>query len=215
MDSSFRFAWIFVAVVTVAGLAALLIWPGGPVAIHFNIHGEADGYARPAIGFMVLPVVMALAAAISEFTMVRVTSKSDVARSRKSIVASLYGTMTLLVLVQFIIIATAFGHELPIVTYIAVAIGLLFVVLGNYMPKSRPNPLFGIRTPWTLASEQAWIKTHRFSGPLWIAGGTMIVAAAWFLPAPLTLIALLIVTTILVVICTGYSYLTWRAERST
>jgi uncharacterized membrane protein len=43
-------------------------------------------------------------------------------------------------------------------------VGLLFIVLGNLMPRFRSNFFFGIRTPWTLSSEQMWMKTHRLGG---------------------------------------------------
>lgn len=50
-------------------------------------------------------------------------------------------------------------------------IGILFIVLGNYYGKIKFNYFVGIRTPWTLANEEVWYKTHRFAGPVWIVGG--------------------------------------------
>ncbi|HMC92889.1 MAG TPA: SdpI family protein, partial [Allosphingosinicella sp.] len=40
-------------------------------------------------------------------------------------------------------------------------IGAMFVLIGNQLGKSRSMYLVGIRTPWTLASEEVWIRTHR------------------------------------------------------
>ena len=53
--------------------------------------------------------------------------------------------------------------------------GLLFIVIGNYLPKARQNYTIGIRIPWTLANEQNWNKTHRMAGYLWIAGGVLLI----------------------------------------
>ncbi len=50
-------------------------------------------------------------------------------------------------------------------------LGLLFVVLGNYLPKIPRNWFFGIRVPWTLASEEVWKRTHRLGGWLFVLGG--------------------------------------------
>ena len=54
---------------------------------------------------------------------------------------------------------------------IFVGIGLLLVLLGNYMGKLRKNFFIGVRTPWTLASDEVWARTHRLTGWLWAAAG--------------------------------------------
>ena len=61
-------------------------------------------------------------------------------------------------------------------------IPMLFVALGNRFGKLRHNYFFGIRTPWTLANEDVWQKTHRMGGTLWVVGGLIQMAAA-FLPS--------------------------------
>ena len=49
--------------------------------------------------------------------------------------------------------------------------GLLFTVIGNYLPKCKQNYTIGIKIPWTLDSEENWNKTHRFAGIFWVVGG--------------------------------------------
>lgn len=61
-----------------------------------------------------------------------------------------------------------------------VATGILFMVLGNWMPKVRRNPVFGIRTSQTLASDAVWEKTQRFSGRLFFLLGLTIALTAVF-----------------------------------
>ena len=53
--------------------------------------------------------------------------------------------------------------------------GLLFLILGNYLPKIRQNRTMGIRLPWTLASGENWTRTHRLAGFLWVAGGLLLI----------------------------------------
>jgi uncharacterized membrane protein len=62
----------------------------------------------------------------------------------------------------------------PISLIAALSVGVLLMVIGNYMGKLRKNFFIGIRTPWTLASDAVWERTHRFAGPLFVAAG-----AAW------------------------------------
>jgi len=55
---------------------------------------------------------------------------------------------------------------------------VLFIVIGNYMPKCRQNYTMGIKLPWTLNDEENWNKTHRLAGKIWVAGGILIVISA-------------------------------------
>ncbi len=64
----------------------------------------------------------------------------------------------------------------------ALGFGLLFILLGNYMPKFRQNSFMGIRVKWTLENEANWNATHRFGGKVWVAGGFACMAGA-LLPA--------------------------------
>jgi uncharacterized membrane protein len=65
---------------------------------------------------------------------------------------------------------------------IAIGMGLLFVVLGNYLPKVRSNFFLGIRTPWTLASDRVWEQTHRLAGWTFVVSGASMVLAALVAP---------------------------------
>ncbi|MBM6688655.1 SdpI family protein [Collinsella tanakaei] len=90
--------------------------------------------------------------------------------------------------------------------------GLLFIVLGNYLPRVKPNFTFGIRTPWTLASEEVWRRTHRASGPAFIIAGIATFIAALFASiAPAIAIGVMLVTVLGATAFAGvYSYLAWR-----
>ena len=61
-----------------------------------------------------------------------------------------------------------------------VFMGLLFAVIGNYMPKCKQNYTIGIKIPWTLNNEENWNKTHRFAGWLWTAGGIIMMLTGFF-----------------------------------
>lgn len=65
--------------------------------------------------------------------------------------------------------------------WVFIVVGLLFIVLGNYMPSMKPNYFVGIRTPWTLENETVWRKTHRLGARLFIISGLIIILAALLL----------------------------------
>jgi uncharacterized membrane protein len=48
---------------------------------------------------------------------------------------------------------------------------VFFALIGNLLGKVRRNFWMGIRTPWTLASEEVWIATHRLGARLMVAAG--------------------------------------------
>ena len=105
----------------------------------------------------------------------------------------------------------AIGYDIPVTHVISVSIGLMFVLLGNYFGKIKRNWLFGIRTPWTLSSEEVWNKTHRFSGYAFMIGGVLI-ALASFLPEQYRLTIFIVSIATILIATVGYSYLAYRKE---
>ena len=90
--------------------------------------------------------------------------------------------------------------------------GIMFILLGNYMPRIRPNYTFGIRTPWTPASETVWKKTHRVGGYVFVLSGVIIVVCSFFRGwAALIGIGVLLAGTI---VSSVYSWLVFREEQN-
>ena len=89
-----------------------------------------------------------------------------------------------------------------------VFVGLLFLILGNYLPKLRRNRIMGIKLPWTLASEENWTRTHRAAGFTWVAAGLlMLLSALLRLHGPTVTVVLLALAVGIPVL---YSYLYYR-----
>ena len=82
-------------------------------------------------------------------------------------------------------------------------VGLLFVVVGNYLPKVKQNLYLGIKLPWTYADEDNWNKTHRFGGKLWVIGGILILLNVFVKIKYLELVIMII----MILAPTVYSYL--------
>ena len=84
------------------------------------------------------------------------------------------------VLLHVVVYAVALGKEVRVEMVMPVFIGLLFTVIGNYLPKCKQNYTIGIKIPWTLSSEENWNRTHRFAGWLWTFCGIAIMLTAFF-----------------------------------
>ena len=105
-------------------------------------------------------------------------------------------------------LGTGLGYEMHVGTVAPVFVGLLFLILGNYLPKIRRNRTMGIKLPWTLASEENWTRTHRAAGFTWVAAGLlMVVSAFWQLHGPTVTVVLLALAVGIPVL---YSYLYYR-----
>jgi uncharacterized membrane protein len=106
------------------------------------------------------------------------------------------------------------GYNVKISLVIPLLIGILMILIGNYMGKIKNNWFVGIKTPWTLSSENIWNKTHRMGGYMFILFGLIIIVSP-FLPAKWGIVAF-ITGVILVVFGTMvYSYLIYRKEQKT
>ena len=105
-------------------------------------------------------------------------------------------------------LGTGLGYEMHVGTVAPVFVGLLFLILGNYLPKLRRNRTMGIKLPWTLASEENWTRTHRVAGFTWVAAGLlMLLSALLRLHGPTVTVVLLALAVGIPVL---YSYLYYR-----
>ncbi|HEX4052088.1 MAG TPA: SdpI family protein [Steroidobacteraceae bacterium] len=103
--------------------------------------------------------------------------------------------------------------ELPTARLQVAMLGALFIVLGNVLGKIRPNYFLGIRTPWTLADEHVWEQTHRFGGWAFVAGGTVMLVAAFAAPQATAATTLMLPVILAVVLgVTLKSYLLWKQQ---
>lgn len=107
--------------------------------------------------------------------------------------------------------ALALGVRVSVSGIMVAAIGVMFIAIGNYLPKCRQNYTIGIKVPWTYASEENWNATHRFGGRVWVAGGILILLSA-FLPAGWNAAVMVVGIVILAIVPILYSYLYYRKQ---
>ena len=102
----------------------------------------------------------------------------------------------------------ALGYEVDIATVIPVFIGVVFLVIGNYLPKTKQSYTMGIKLPWTLNSEENWNRTHRLGGFLWVLGGAAFIVLSifkWW-----NIYVFFAILAVMVLVPTVYSYLLYR-----
>ena len=191
-------------------MAGFAVWghfnlPDAPMAIHFDINGDANGFAPRDIALLVMPG-LALVVPLLMLWLLPAIMPKGLERSSAAYGAAILAISALLTLIQAMLVLSATGMVIDHIKIVSIGVGVMFIILGNYLPKTRLNYVMGIRTPWTLADERVWDKTHRFAGPVFMLGGTFTVGAA-FLGAQWHLIGLLAGIGVPVVASLVYSYL--------
>ena len=96
-----------------------------------------------------------------------------------------------------------------------VGMGLLFVIVGNYLPKVKPNRTIGIRVVWTLQDEENWNATHRFSGKIWVAAGLLSMSCGLFSDSMAALFLFIVAIMAAAFGSILYSYLYYRKKLRT
>lgn len=91
-------------------------------------------------------------------------------------------------------------------------IGLIFIIVGNYLPKCKKNSTIGIRVPWTFSSEENWNKTHRFGGKVFVICG-LVMMSSIFIPGKMGEIVLVGSMIVMILMPIIYSYLFYRKEK--
>ena len=114
-------------------------------------------------------------------------------------------------MIQAVTIASALGQPVDVAMAMPALIGMLFIVIGNVLPKMRWNYVVGVRTPWTLADEGVWDRTHRFAGWVMVLAGGSTTLGAFLLPPDARMGLMTGAVLASMVLIVGKSYLLWRA----
>lgn len=210
--------WPQLILLAVPFLVLVPLWDKFPprVAIHWGINGQPNGWADKEWGLLLIPLINIGVAFLFSFRVLfdqRMKSygpetKASLGRVLKILRLAMSIFMTAMAL---LIDAVAFGWKLDVLRLVTLGTLALFAVLGNYLPKLRPNRFIGIRTPWTLKSPEVWLRTHRLFGSIMLVGSLALMPPCLFLPsswAILLLIAFILVVTLGAMV---YSYVCHRA----
>ena len=208
------FSAIVVAAMTILSAWAWLSLPADAlVPIHWGADGQVNGWAPKTIGLFLLPFITAGVAALFWAIPVIEPRRANIVKSGQAYAAIWVAIVVLLAVIDVVTVAVALGVTLDMTLVVFVAVGGLFIVIGNYLPKVRSNYLVGIRTPWTLTSEASWTRTHRVGGRLFVIEGIVFILAGLLRPAPEALIVVLLGGIgVMLVFVFAYSYQVWKTD---
>jgi len=185
---------------------------GSRIPIHWGIDGEANGYAPKFLGLFLLPALIALMGVVFVAIPYLDPRRENQERSSLARVWMLGAGLVVMCAVHVAAVLTVVGAPVDIGRVVVVAVGLMFIVIGNYLGKTRSNWFVGIRTPWTLSSERSWDRTHRLGGYLFVAAGLISTVLGLAAPPELSAYGMLAAVGVVAVVSILYSYFAWRSD---
>jgi uncharacterized membrane protein len=208
-----RYAGLLINVVLL--VVAALVYSRLPARVptHWDLHGDVNGTMPKFPGAFLASLI-----AIALWFLLPLLRRIDPRRaSYEKFDATFFLIINLvcvmMALIQGLTLAVSLGMHVDIVRSMMLAVGVMFLVLGNYMPRIRSNWWMGIRTPWTLDNDEVWRRTHRFGGRMFVAAG-LITMISTLLPSQASAMIAITATVIAGLTPVVYSYLVWRSEPS-
>ncbi len=171
-----RKTMIITSIVTILPvLIGIIYWNRLPdvMATHFGINNEANGFSSKAFAVFGLPALLLAILWVGALVTSSDPKKQNISPKMFSLVLWIAPVISLVAAAT--IYPVNLGYELDITFFSGLLLGLMFIIIGNYMPKARQNYTIGIKIPWTLANEENWNRTHRLAGYLWMICGILII----------------------------------------
>ena len=158
-------------------LIGVILWNKLPneIATHWGADGNPNGYSSKAGAVLGMPAIIMIVHLIVSL----VTAKNDTnAIPDKVFRLLLWICPVMSIVISILIYATALEYKVNVSFMVLMLVGIIWIVIGNYVPKARPNPFFGVRIKWTLESKKNWEHTNRFSAKIMIVIGVVCMTCA-------------------------------------
>lgn len=193
-------------------LFGLIVWDTLPdaMATHWGADSNWNGFDGKVCAVFGLPVILLISHLICLFFTSLDKKQKDQNKKVMSIIFWIIPVISLFT--SGIVYAAVLGKELGFALLAPAMLGILFIFIGNYLPKIKQNRTLGIKLFWTLNNEENWNKTHRLGGKVWVIGGLMMLFSI-FLPSAAMVSVLLGVLIAMMIIPTVYSYSIYKKHK--
>lgn len=185
-------------------LVGVILWD--KLSYGFGSWGDTGSEFR-VFGVIILPLVLLVLHWVA--LLITGSDKRNAKQSKSIIAFPFFIIPCLSIFSGTVYFALMLGMSFSVNIIACLFVGLGFIIIGNYMPKTRLNFTLGIKLRWTLASEENWYATHRFAGKLWTVTGFLILPCA-LLPVVPSMIALISLILASVVTVAVYSYINYQ-----
>ncbi len=184
-----------IALILLIFTVGILLYPSLPekMPTHWNAQGEVDGWSGKTFAAFFFPCLIAAVYFLMLFIPLIDPLKKNYEKFKLPYFYFRLLFVFFLSSVYLYTLAAGKGWEMNINYLIIPANALLFILVGFFLPQIKKNYFVGVKTPWTLHSEEVWNKTHQFSGKLFITAGLVSLLGLfnfWFFIIPILAAAL-------------------------
>ncbi len=204
--------WYVVFLLLLPFAFSMYIWDELPdqVPTHFNMQGEADDWGPKWVNAFMFPA-LGLGTYLLLVFLPKIDPKKRIEAAQKPIAAIRTITSMFMVFMYVFIMVESLGTDINFSIYIQLGVGMLFLVLGNYMQSLKQNYFIGVKTPWTLENEEVWKRTHRLTAKVWTVGALIMIIAPLTISNAVAYWSIFgVVTAVLVFVPIIYSYVIFQ-----
>jgi len=194
------FTYMSWAVVAIAFLSAYLAIPYLPetIPIHWDAVGNANGFTSGVTGAFMMPCLMT-----GFLIILMVIPRFDAMKGTFGLYRDIYALVifsiaVFMLAIHFFTLLTGMGYDIPIMVFMPVMMGMLFMVIGSLMPHIGRNTTMGFRLPWTLRDPVVWQRTHEYGAKVMIGAGVLCILSS------LAGIYAIFLMLVIILVSTGY-----------
>lgn len=183
------------------------------VPVHFNMDNQVDRWGSK-YELLILPAVILVTGIVFMFAAKHLKAKEEhgnnnynVFMTASLVILAIFNVLTYFTLyIAFMGLQDLDTSKVDLFSLITLLFGFAFIIIGNVMPKAKMSHFLGLRTKWSMSSEEAWKKSQRFSGYSAIITGLIMIVLSFVLNGSACLFVMLIVLLTMVIVDTIYSY---------
>lgn len=214
---------------TYVDVTALIVWVL-PVVYLFTIYGSLPAVVPMQYGMdgkvnrygdkseLIMMTGVLLFAGLLVYILMKylpaIDPKKQVKYGEETFKKIAFGIVLFMSALNIVILFATVHRSIHVDKLILPIVGLLFAFMGNMMNNIKPNYFAGIRTPWTLESEDTWRATHRLAGKLWFIGGIGVTVTSLLLPPAAVTIVFMCGIAVLIMVPVVYSYIYFKNHQT-
>jgi len=206
-------------ILTIPAIYLAIVWNRLPekIAMHYDLQGNPDHYGNK-MEMLGLVIILCGVAALTWLLLINVhrfDPKKYAVENKPRLERIGFAVVIFITAVQCLLIYSANAGSFRLsMSLVFSGVGLLFAIIGNYMPNLKPNYFAGLRLPWTLENPDNWRQTHLMAGKLWFVGGLVLAVICLFTPPEVTIVVFFIVISIIVIIPCVFSYRLYKKQKA-
>jgi uncharacterized membrane protein len=207
----------------------LFVFPD-TIPVHFDINGVVDRWGSK-YEILIMPAMAVICMLMFKFFTKLYTDKAsettddkekaEMLSNIKVMNITVWIMSVLFFVMNIITLYTSYSQlypdmnlpEFDVIQAVSIIMGIVFIVMGNYMPKTRRNSTIGFRFPWTLYNDTTWSKSNKFASYVMVVAGIVSIIGALFIKGITATIVMLGSILISIPIIMIYAYIVYRDER--